>query len=119
MTRHDLLFVMSLHDQVDRIGRLAGRLGGWLFAILPLILGAYLGWKFFRRWRFLRELRIARITPEELRARLEAGEDIEIVDVRHSLDFQAEPFTIPGATYIAAEQFEEGSSQNMAPTNFW
>ncbi len=99
------------HDQVDRIGRLAGRLGGWLFAILPMILGAYLGWKFFRRWRFLRELRIARITPEELRAKLEAGEDIEIIDVRHSLDFEAEPFTIPGATYIAAEQFEEGHAQ--------
>lgn len=94
-------------NQVDRIGRFAEQLGGWLFAILSVLLAAYLGWKLFRRRRFLRELRIARITPEELRAKLEAGEDIEIVDVRHSLDFEAEPFTIPGATYIAAERFEE------------
>ncbi len=99
------------HDQVDRIVREAARLGGWLLAILSIILVAYLGWKFWRRRRFLRELRIARITPEELRAKLDAGEDIEIVDVRHSLDFEAEPFTIPGATYISVEQFEEGHEE--------
>lgn len=95
------------HPQVDRIARLAGRLGGWLFAILAAALMAWLGWKYVRRRRFLRELRIARITPEELRARLEAGEEIEIVDVRHSVDFEAEPSTIPGARHIAVEDFED------------
>ncbi|MDX1578752.1 MAG: VTT domain-containing protein [Gemmatimonadota bacterium] len=95
------------HEQVDRIARLAARLGGWLGAILALALAAYLGWKYLRRRRFLRELRIARITPEELRARLEAGEEIEIVDVRHSVDFEAEPATIPGAKHIAVEDFED------------
>lgn len=95
------------HDQVDRIASLAGRLDGWLFAILALLLAAYLGWKFERRRRFLRELRIARITPEELRAKLDAGEEIEIVDVRGSVDFEAEPATIPGAKRITVEEFED------------
>lgn len=94
------------HDQLDRVARLAAGLGGWLAAILAVALAAYLGWKYWRRRRFLRELRIARIAPEELRARLEAGEEIEVVDVRHSVDFEAEPYTIPGATHIAAEELE-------------
>lgn len=95
------------HDQVDRVAALAGRLGGWLFAVLALLLAAYLAWKFERRRRFLRELRIARITPEELRAKLDAGEEIEIVDVRHSVDFEAEPATIPGARHIAVEEIDD------------
>lgn len=94
------------HGQVDRIARLAAELGGWLLAILAVLLAAYVGWKYLRRRRFLRELRIARITPEELRAKLEAGEEIEIVDVRHSVDFEAQPSTIPGARHITVEEFE-------------
>lgn len=95
------------HRQVDRVARLAAGLGGWLFAILAVALLAYLAWKLVRRRRFLRELRIARITPEELRRKLDAGERIEIVDVRHSVDFEAEPFTIPGARHIAVEELDE------------
>lgn len=95
------------HDQVDRIARTAAQLGGWLLVTLAVTLAAYLAWKFLRRRQFLRELRIARITPEELRAKLEAGEEVEIVDVRHSVDFEAEPVTIPGARHIAVEDFED------------
>ncbi len=94
------------HRQVDQVARFAAQLGGWLFAILAVLLGVYLLWKLRRRRRFLAELRIARITPEELRAKLDAGEDIVIVDVRHSVDFEAEPATIPGARSIPVEEFE-------------
>ena len=38
-----------------------------------------------------------RITPEELRGKLEAGEPIAIVDLRHRLEFEADPRTLPGA----------------------
>ena len=38
-----------------------------------------------------------RITPEELRLKLEAGEPIAIVDLRHPLDFETDPRTLPGA----------------------
>ncbi len=94
------------HREVDRIARLSAQLGGWMVALLATLLAAYLIWKLVRRRRFLAELRIARITPEELRAKLDAGEDIAIVDVRHSVDFEAAPSTIPGATHISVEEFE-------------
>jgi rhodanese-related sulfurtransferase len=55
----------------------------------------------------LRKLRIARITPEELKGKIDAGEDVIIVDLRHALDFQAQPETIPGALHMDAAELEE------------
>jgi len=65
--------------------------------LLVASLAFYIGYKFVGRQRFLRELRIARISPEELKEKLDAGEPLTIVDLRHSVDFEADPETIPGA----------------------
>src|SRR5438874_2170608 len=59
------------------------------------------------RRRFLRKLKIARITPEELKRRLDAREDVVIVDLRHSLEFDAEPQTIFGAVHMDPADLEE------------
>jgi rhodanese-related sulfurtransferase len=64
-------------------------------------------WKYLARQKFLRELRIARITPEELKIKIDAREDLVIVDLRHSLDFEADPETIPGAFRMDAKELEE------------
>jgi rhodanese-related sulfurtransferase len=55
----------------------------------------------------LRELRIARITADELKQKLDAGDDLVIVDLRHSMDFEADPHTIPGAFRMDAEDLED------------
>src|SRR5207245_7945643 len=68
-------------------------LGGSLLALLLTALGGYIVWKWLNRRRFLRKLRIARISPDELKRRIDAGEDIIIVDLRHALEFDAEPQT--------------------------
>lgn len=98
---------------------------GWLFAdqlltILAIAQGAatasgtvalglfvlYLAFKLWQRRRFIRDLRIARITPEELARRLENGEEIVVVDLRHDLDFSADSATIPGAMRMLPEEIE-------------
>ena len=76
---------------------------GWLFSAQ---LEAYVLWKYVARHRFLRRIRIARITPEELKAGLDAGEDLMIVDVRHPIDFDSEPAIIPGALHMTTEELE-------------
>lgn len=50
---------------------------GVVFASLAL----YVGRKLVRWHRFLREFRMARITPEELNEKLDAGEKVMIVDL--------------------------------------
>jgi membrane protein DedA with SNARE-associated domain/rhodanese-related sulfurtransferase len=65
----------------------AAWLGGWIGFAVGLALAIWLGWKYLGRWRFLRELRVARITPDELQAKLLAGEPVVVVDLRHPLAF--------------------------------
>jgi membrane protein DedA with SNARE-associated domain len=76
-----------------------------------LVVGAaligYVLLKYLRRWIFRRRLRTARISPEDLRRKLEAGEDIAIVDLRSALDVAAVPYAIPGSRWIAAEHLDE------------
>jgi membrane protein DedA with SNARE-associated domain len=71
-----------------------------------LLLVAYVAWKLIDRWRLLRELRIARITPQELRRRLEAGEPLLVVDLRHEIELDADRQTLPGALRIAFEDLD-------------
>src|SRR5688572_16767866 len=95
---------LILGDQLERISL---RWGGWLVAVLAGGLTAYVLWKFIQRRRFLRRLRIARITPKELMDKLTAKENISIVDLRQPMDIEAFPQMIPGALRIAMEEIEE------------
>lgn len=93
--------------QIERIALKAQQLGGSMLALLIGFLTCYVAYKFLARQRFLRELRIARITPEELKFLLDAGDPVTIVDLRHSMDFEADPETIPGAFRMDASELEE------------
>jgi membrane protein DedA with SNARE-associated domain len=94
-------------DRLEQIAVHALRWGGWLVAVLAGSLAAYVLWKFIQRRRFLRRLRIARITPKELMDKLTAGENISIVDLRQPIDIEAFPQMIPGALRIAMEEIED------------
>ena len=91
----------------DQLEQIALRWSGWLVAVLAGSLAAYVLGKFIQRRRFIRRLRIARITPKELMDKLRAGETISIVDLRQPLDIEAFPQMIPGALRIAMEEIEE------------
>jgi membrane protein DedA with SNARE-associated domain len=97
----------AFSGEIERIAERAASLGGWLIVVLLAAFASYLGYKFIARRRFMRELRIARITVEELKEKLDAGEEVVIVDLRHSMDFEADPETIPGAFRMDAQELEE------------
>ncbi len=94
-------------EQIEHIAERAATLGSWLAVLIIAILVSYIAWKFFARQKFLRELRIARITPEELKLEIDTGVELVIVDLRHSMDFEADPETIPGAFRMDAAELEE------------
>ncbi|MEE8525118.1 MAG: VTT domain-containing protein [Thermoanaerobaculia bacterium] len=94
-------------DQLELLAAEASRMGGGLLAVVLAALAAYALVKYVQRQRFLSDLRIARITPEELDRKLEAGEEIVVVDLRHSIDFEHDPRSIPGAIYLSVEEIEE------------
>jgi len=45
---------------------------------------------------------VARITPEQLKAELDSGADLVIVDLRHEMDDEAEPRMLPVAMLLPA-----------------
>lgn len=93
--------------EIERIAEHAFHLGSGLGVLVVGGLAAYIAYKFIARQRFLRELRIARITVDELKQKIDSGEELVIVDLRHSLDFEADPHTIPGAFRMDAKDLEE------------
>jgi membrane protein DedA with SNARE-associated domain len=98
-------------DQLEDVVAYASRFGALLFVLLAGALVAYVGWKYAQRRRFLRSLRVARITSEELRTQLDAGADLVIVDLRHMMDHEAEPRMLPGAIRLPAEELEERGAE--------
>src|SRR5215472_3119247 len=57
--------------QLEIVADYAVRFGSWTLVLIGAALGSYITWKFISRQRFLRRIRIARISPEELKAKLD------------------------------------------------
>ena len=91
-------------DAIGFVATWASRVGTPLVIVLAAALTAYLVLKYVSRRRFLIHLRKARITPMELKRRLEAREPLVIVDLRTALDVEAAPYKIPGARLIDPEE---------------
>lgn len=98
-------------DRLEQIVVYAESLGWWFGAGILVILIGYAAWKLIDRRRLIRSLRTARITPEELKEKLDAGEEVFIVDLRSALDFEANPYLIPTARRIEPNELEELHSE--------
>jgi membrane protein DedA with SNARE-associated domain len=77
-------------DAVAEIATRVEKLGLWLVVVAAL-LGAYIVGKYLRRRLYQRRLRMATISPEARKKRLDAGEDVTIPDRRPPRDVAAEP----------------------------
>ena len=98
-------------DQLEDVVAYASRFGGLLIILVVGGLAAYVAWKYVQRRRFLRSLRVARITPDQLKADLDSGADVLIVDLRHAIEDETEPRTLPGAIRLPAETLEERGAE--------
>jgi membrane protein DedA with SNARE-associated domain/rhodanese-related sulfurtransferase len=62
---------------------------------------------YWERRQFLKALRMARISPEELYQQVKSGDEPVIVDLRHQLDFLAAPRTLPKALRMNPNEITE------------
>jgi len=70
-----------LAEQIERVLDALARMGGIAAAAAGVLLVGYVLFKAWERWRFLRELRAARITVDELYALMETGAPLVVLDV--------------------------------------
>jgi len=85
------------------INALAG-LGHSALAVVAAMVTLYIGYRYWQRRRVLNELRMARITVDELHQRQEAGESLLILDLRSHFELEQDPAVIRGALHVTMDE---------------
>jgi membrane protein DedA with SNARE-associated domain len=109
-------------DQLDLVATHIERLGAFLTLAIAAGFVFYLARRLARWLRFVRQFSMARITPEELRYKLDRGEDVLLIDLqgghRHSA---TQCIAIPGSVCIppyALEHREVDISRQLAKWSY-
>jgi rhodanese-related sulfurtransferase len=92
--------------QLEQIMAALADLGGEAVMLVAGVFVLYIAYKYIQRRRVLRELRMARITVDELHQKLEAGEKLTILDLRASSELQEDPSLIQGALHISMNEID-------------
>jgi len=77
---------------------------GWLLLLIVVAVVLHMIWKYVQRERFIRSLRVSRISVGEVKAALDRGDRPFIVDLRHMLEFVVDPRTVPTAVRISPDE---------------
>lgn len=97
-------FVFS--NQLDRVAVALSRFGSGVVLLFVAVILGYIGYRYYDRQRFLNQVKGDRILPEELKSKIDLGEPVSIIDLRHPLDLVPDPRTLPGALRISPEELE-------------
>ncbi|HTD88751.1 MAG TPA: DedA family protein/thiosulfate sulfurtransferase GlpE [Candidatus Binatia bacterium] len=97
-----VLFSRQLEQVIDALTGLGSRALGVVVGLAAL----YIGYKYFQRRRLLNELRMARVSVDELRNKQQAGERLTILDLRSRLELEQDPSVISGAFHISPDEIE-------------
>jgi membrane protein DedA with SNARE-associated domain len=88
------------HHAVRDILNALENLGGWAVIIVALVLALFMAIKWLQRRGFYKQLRMARVSVDELRAMMDRGEAPLIVDARSEIARTSDPRRIPGAITV-------------------
>jgi membrane protein DedA with SNARE-associated domain/rhodanese-related sulfurtransferase len=98
----------AFHSELDKGIALAQRLGALLSGIVGIVIAVFLGRRLLYWYDLIRQLRLARITPEGLKQKLDRREEIFIVDVQGCiLHHVTNKVSIPGAICIDGRRLEK------------
>ncbi len=102
-----LLAGYLLRSQLERAAERISQAGSSIGVLIGAVLAIWAISQIYQRRRFLHTLRMARVTPEEVMASMQAGEELVIVDLRHQEDVDANPVQLPKAIRIRADELDE------------
>ena len=95
-----------LGPQLAVVLGLLRHIGGSVASGAAVLFAGWVAWKIVDRRRVLRDLRTARITAHELKRRLDAGEPVFVVDLRHESELEADPRSLPGALWLGLDELD-------------
>lgn len=91
-------------EQLERLLTLISASGRVVLSGVAVLFVAYILIKYVQRVQFVRYLRVARITPEELKNKLEGASDVVVLDLRLPSHFAVSPETLPTAIRMAPNE---------------
>src|SRR5882724_10022908 len=100
-----LVGVLFSHQLEQIINAFAG-LGRGAVGVVVGLAALYIGYKYFQRRRLLSELRMVRITVDELHQKQEAGENPIILDLRSPVEIEHDPSLIRGARHMTMDELQ-------------
>jgi membrane protein DedA with SNARE-associated domain len=87
----------TFHNAIARVLQRLQDLGGWAVVFVGSVLALIMIFKWWQRQRFYKELRMARVTVEELKRMFDDGEKPVVLDVRTESSRKRQAVRIPGA----------------------
>jgi len=96
----------AFHHAIDRVLDGLENLGGWALVVVASLLALAIGVKWAQRKRFLKQLRLARIEPHELKAMLDRGDQTIVLDVRSAGGRKHNPRSIPTAILLHKDSID-------------
>ena len=94
-------------DQLAAVATRFIELGGLAAIILVVLVALWIIMRILQRRAFIRALRMRTLQPSEVNQKMAKGEPVYVIDLRHRLDFNAFPYTVPGAVRVPMEHIEE------------
>lgn len=86
-------------------------MGHFAVALFILAIFVLLVLRIYKQQSFLKQVRTARLDPEDLKRMLDAGNQVYIVDLRHPLDYLPDPRVLPGAVRLTPDKLVEVSDE--------
>jgi membrane protein DedA with SNARE-associated domain len=100
-------FGRAFHHAIGSAVERLENLGGWAIVLAVSLLALFIIVKWWQRMRFIKQLRVARIHPPELKSMFDAGVAPLIVDARSAAARKRDPRHIPTAIAATPEELIE------------
>jgi len=101
-----ILVGVLFSQQLEQVINALAGLGRSALGVVGGLVAIYIAFKYVQRQRLLCELRIARITVDELHQKQEAGENPMILDLRPRIELEQNPSLIRGALHMSMDEVE-------------
>ncbi len=98
---------MALKGQVEPALAQMENMGSIAITVVGTLFTAYIVWKWWERYRFLKRLRMARVSVDELYRLMDSGAQPLVVDVRTQSARMLEPRRIRGALHVPLHAVEQ------------
>ena len=101
----------QFRHQLEWIARQVMELGNRVGAVILVLLSGYIAIKYWQRRRVIGKIPRLRISPREVKEKLENDETPVILDVRSALDVRENPNYIPGALHLPMDKLPRDYSR--------